>query len=340
MAAYKISIKGQTESFSCEEGDTLLRAALRAGLGAPYECNSGGCGACKFELLSGQVNNIWPSAPGLSVRDLKKGRQLSCQCIPTENCELKLRLNSKFTPKHKPIKSAARLYDIRQITKDMSEFCFEAEHSAHFEAGQFALLDIPGVEGSRAYSMSNIANNDKHWHFIVKKMPNGAASNVLFDQYKLGDTVSIDGPYGLSFLQLESKRDIVCVAGGSGLSPEMAILKAAATAPSLIEQDIYLFYGGRTPEDICPPDLIKADDKLSKRIKNYNIVSDIDAAKQMAWTGETGFVHELLPKILSQPLTEYEYYACGPAAMTDALLKLLMMEHKVPPEQIHYDRFY
>jgi len=169
MATHKISINGQKESFECKEGDTLLRAALRAGLGAPYECNSGGCGACKFELLSGQVENIWPTAPGLSDRDLKKGRQLSCQCIPTEDCELKLRTNSKFTPKHKPIKTIARLYDIRPITADMSEFCFEAEHGASFEAGQFSLLDIAGVDGSRAYSMSNIANNDRHWHFIIKK---------------------------------------------------------------------------------------------------------------------------------------------------------------------------
>ena len=45
-------------SFEQREGDTLLRAALRAGVGLSYECNSGGCGGCKFELLQGEVETL------------------------------------------------------------------------------------------------------------------------------------------------------------------------------------------------------------------------------------------------------------------------------------------
>ena len=40
--------------FEQAPGDTILRAALRGGVGLSYECNSGGCGGCKFELLSGE----------------------------------------------------------------------------------------------------------------------------------------------------------------------------------------------------------------------------------------------------------------------------------------------
>jgi len=340
MASHKITLSGQAVAFDCDEGDTLLRAALRAGLAFPYECNSGGCGSCKFELLTGHVDNIWPEAPGLSDRDIKKGRQLSCQCVPTEDCDLKLRLNPKFTPKHSPVKSTAKLYEIRPITDDMIEFCFHAEHEARFEPGQFALLDIPEVQGSRAYSMSNVPNGSKQWHFIIKKMPGGQGSGRLFEDYKLGDTVSLDGPYGMSFLQADVARDIVCVAGGSGLSPEMAIIKGAVLEPRLDDQAIYLFYGGRTPQDICPPALINADENLSKRVQNFNVVSDIDAAKASGWRGDVGYVHELLSKKLTKPLAEYEYYVCGPQPMTDALLRLLIVEHQVPLEQINYDRFY
>jgi len=41
--------------FTQQPGDTLLRAGLRAGIGLSYECNSGGCGGCKFELLDGEM---------------------------------------------------------------------------------------------------------------------------------------------------------------------------------------------------------------------------------------------------------------------------------------------
>lgn len=67
-------------TFEQQEGDTLLRAALRAGVGLSYECNSGGCGGCKFELLEGEVETLWADAPGLNERDRRRGRHLACQC--------------------------------------------------------------------------------------------------------------------------------------------------------------------------------------------------------------------------------------------------------------------
>ena len=54
--------------------DTILRSALRAGIGLSYECNSGGCGGCKFELLDGEIEILWNDAPGLTDRDRRKNR--------------------------------------------------------------------------------------------------------------------------------------------------------------------------------------------------------------------------------------------------------------------------
>ncbi|PKO36342.1 MAG: oxidoreductase, partial [Betaproteobacteria bacterium HGW-Betaproteobacteria-6] len=57
----KPTIRNEKDGSVCtqEDGDTILRAALRAGLGLSYECNSGGCGGCKFELLEGEVETLW-----------------------------------------------------------------------------------------------------------------------------------------------------------------------------------------------------------------------------------------------------------------------------------------
>jgi len=340
MTSFNVKISEQEFEFQCEEGDTILRAALRAGLGMPYECNSGGCGCCKIEVLDGNVDDIWEGAPGLSPRDIKKGRKLSCQCIPTEDCEIKVRLSPEAMPVHKPIKSVAVLYEINMLTDDMAEFRFKTEHAARFEAGQFALLDFPGITGSRGYSMCNLPNEEGEWHFIIKKMPGGSATGVLFEEYEVGAEIVIDGPYGLAYLRPEIPRDIVCVGGGSGLSPEMSIIKAAAKDARLSDRNIYLFYGGRAPKDICPPALIEADADLKGRVKNFNAVSDKEAAEAAGWDGDIGFIHELLGKTLGDKLPEHEFYFCGPPPMTDALTRMLMMEYKVPFDQIHYDRFY
>ena len=62
MRAIRIA---QGPEFPCDDNDTLLRAGLRAGLGLPYECNSGSCGTCKVELLSRAIDSLRPctSAP-------------------------------------------------------------------------------------------------------------------------------------------------------------------------------------------------------------------------------------------------------------------------------------
>ena len=71
-----ISLSNDSRAFTCENGETLLRAALRAGLFFPYECSVGSCGSCKFRLEEGEVENLWPAAPALTERDHKRGSKL------------------------------------------------------------------------------------------------------------------------------------------------------------------------------------------------------------------------------------------------------------------------
>jgi len=340
VTGFNVEINEQESEFTCEEGDTFLRAGLRAGLGMPYECNTGGCGSCKIEITEGEFIDVWPDAPGLSPRDIKKGRKLGCQCIPITDCKIKVRLKPDGMPVHKPIKSKATLFKINTLTDDMSEFCFRAKDGAHFQPGQFALLDFPDIVGSRGYSMSNLPNDEGVWNFIIKHVPGGSATGRLFNDYQVGDDVVLDGPYGLAYLKPDIPRDIVCVGGGSGLSPVMSIIKAAVKDQRYDDRNIYLFYGGRALKDICPPALIEADESLRGRIKNYNAVSDVDAAKADGWDGEVGFMHALLAKTLGEKLPDFEFYFCGPPPMIDALTRMLVMEYKVSIEQIHYDHFY
>ena len=54
-----IKIADSSIEFVCAANDTITRAALRAGLGMPYECNVGSCGTCKVELVNGAVESAW-----------------------------------------------------------------------------------------------------------------------------------------------------------------------------------------------------------------------------------------------------------------------------------------
>ncbi len=336
---YSIVIDGQEESFPCGGDDSLLRAGLRAGMGLPYECSTGSCGTCKFQLLDGETEELWPDAPGLSERDKRKDRRLACQNRPLSDCKIKMRLDPAAIPQILPRRQMVRLVDIRELTHDMHEFRFSGETAADFLPGQYALLSLPGVTGLRAYSMANLANESGEWHFHIKNMLGGSGSHALFDGVVApGQEVELDGPYGLAFLR-ESGRDIVCVAGGSGLSPMVSIARGVAADVRFRERRLYFFFGGREPRDICGEEFLAELPAFAERMSYHAAISEPSVSAQ-AWTGHRGFVHELVAETLADPLSDYEFYFAGPPAMAEAVQRMLMREHKVPFEQLHFDRFF
>lgn len=336
---FTIRIAGSDAGYTNSAGDTLLRAGLRAGIGLSYECNAGSCGTCKIDLVSGEVADLWPEAPGIKQRDRDRGRRLACQSVPRGECTIKTRVAELYVPKHRPLRMAARLEATREITHDIREFSFRAEPTAHFRAGQYAMLTLPGASAPRAYSMSNTSNDDGLWQFMIRRTPTGAVSNALFE-LSPGASVELDGPFGLAYLREDSERDIVCIAGGSGIAPMVSILDAAAAHEQARHLGAWLFYGGRGPADVPAISKVLKSHHLERGLEWHPVISVPALAEGTDWNGEFGFVHELLPRKLPKPLPEYEFYFAGPPPMIEATIRLLVAENQVPQTQLHFDRFF
>ncbi|UCV20634.1 2Fe-2S iron-sulfur cluster-binding protein [Ferribacterium limneticum] len=336
----KPTIRNEKDGSVCEQqdGDTILRAALRAGLGLSYECNSGGCGGCKFELVEGEIETLWADAPGLTERDRKRGRHLACQCRALGPVTIKAATAPEYQPKVLPKRQRAHLIGTRDITHDIREFRFRSEDDAEFLPGQFAMLDLPGLSASRAYSLSNTANEKREWHFQIRRVLHGQGTHELFEKLAEGDEIGLDGPYGVAYLRTESPRDMVCVAGGSGLAPMVSLTRGAVEAGLLGDRKLYFFYGARTPRDVCGEEMLRVLAGFGDRIVYIPVVSL--PGDNGDWHGETGFVHDAVARALPAELASYEFYFAGPPPMTQALQELLMVGHKVPFEQIHFDRFF
>jgi len=333
---HSVVIDGTGVSFPQEPGDTLLRAALRAGIGFPYECNSGGCGSCRFQVVEGEVDDRWPDAPGRSDRDRRTGRLLACQCCATTDARIAVRPSPEYVPLVAPARQSALLCHAEDLTHDLRLFRFATAGPASFLPGQYAVIDLlNGV--SRCYSMSNLANDEGVWEFIVRRVPGGRATSLLFDELAVGDEVELDGPYGLAWLRTDNDRDIVCVAGGSGLAPMLSIARGAAEAGLLATRELHFFYGARTPADVCGGELLAALGADAARVHFHPVVSMPSTAD--AWDGATGFVHEVAREMLGPAAADHEWYFAGPALMTQALQEMLAVELLVPVGQIHFDRF-
>jgi len=340
MTSIRITTQPVQSEFEQVGNDTVLRAALRAGIAFPYECNSGGCGSCKFELLEGEVENLWPQAPGLTERDRRKGNLLACQCTATTDLCIKVRASSEGGAPIRPKRLRAKLTSVYEVTHDIREFRFASEDAADFLPGQYAMLTIPGVNTPRAYSMSNIGNKNGEWHFQIRRVTNGAATEQLFHHLRPSADIEIDGPYGLAHLRPNVARDIVCVAGGSGLAPLVSIARGASQLGMLKTRQLHFFYGGRTARDICGESFLRELPGYGERIHFHPVVSLPGDDACTAWIGETGFVHELVRRTFESSLPNFEFYFAGPPPMTQTLQEMLMVGYRVPFEQIHFDRFF
>ena len=328
---------GPEQSFPCADDDTILRAALRAGFGMPYECNTGNCGTCKVELVTGTVEAAWAAAPGLNDRDRAKNRVLACQSRPTSECSIKVRLRPENVPQHRPARFRATLVGTRDVSHDLREFRFRAEGAGGFLPGQYALFALPGVTGLRTYSMSNVDDGSGEWQFMVKRMPGGIGTAALFDDVPVGAVLDLDGPYGLAFLRRDSPRDLLCIAGGSGLAPILSVVRGAVREPALAERQIHVFYGARTKRDICGVAELAELPGYGTRIHFQPVVSTPEEAD--AWTGPIGFVHEHVRAAFGERFADFECYFAGPPAMAQAVQQMFI-EKRVPYSQVHFDSFY
>lgn len=334
---YRVTIADTDLSFETDGNDSILSSLLRAGFGMPYECNSGGCGSCKVTLIEGEISNDIETPSGLKAPDIRKNKKLACLSHAKSNCTISVKLNSAYEPAILPEKVTAKFVSREPLTPDLWEFRFKSDTPAQFLPGQYAKLHIQGVPGSRSYSMANTANDAGLWTFQIKRVPDGVATTVLFDEDLEGKSIVIDAPYSIGHLDTNSSRNIVCIAGGSGLAPMLSVIRGIAEWKGVADEAM-LYYGARSTVDVIDPDLFSSINGFDSEKQYVPVISKADPSSK--WNGPTGFIHEYLATALPSDCSNIDFYMAGPPPMVDAVRRLLVLDLQVPIDQLHYDRFF
>ncbi len=332
-------------AFECAPGEKILHAGLRGGLELPYECATGTCGTCKARLVSGQIESEWPDAPGRSY--LKTDAELlMCQCLAREDCALEvsvLKTRDATVPLPSALGGVVRGW--RRLTHDVAAFEVELDRPLDFDAGQFALITVPGIAGARAYSMVNFDRGAERLSFVVKKKPGGAVSEWLFGDGVEGARVGLFAPLGHATFQPGLAKHVLCVAGGSGIAGMMSILRRASDEGHFADWDGHVFFGIRRATDsFFLEDLEALRARHPARLAVTVALSDEDvpASLPAAHPGfgfARGFVHAVAGERMKGRFAGARAYVAGPPPMVDASLRLLLREGKLPPADIRYDKF-
>lgn len=189
------------------------------------------------------------------------------------------------------------------------------------QPGQFAYLQGKRYGESHPFTVSHFDDMSNEISFSIKAV--GPYSRWL-TALQPGDTVFVDGPYGTFTKEIgHSDRPVVAIVGGIGITPFIRHLEQ--------ETIDYLFWGCQTEADIAYKDTVEAS--------GAKICYVLSKETEQKPGYEIGTIDvELLESKLSQPLSKYIFYLCGPPPMMKSLQKQLL-DHGVKSAQVYQEKF-
>lgn len=341
----QVNARNRAHVFDTDADERILYGGLSKAIDLPYECGSGTCGTCKAKLLHGEITDMWPEAPGHKY--LKgPGEFLMCQCVAKSDAviEVPAFVQTMEAGACTPDFLGGRITAVTALTADVAHLTIELWEPLEFDAGQFVLIQAPGVPGFRGWSMVNYQRHCKTLEFVVKKKLGGGISTWLFGGDRTGIEVEVFGPLGSATFYPSLAKNVVCIAGGSGIAGMMSILARAATDGYFTQYDGDVFFGVRTMEDAFFLDrFTQLRQQCGQRLRvtvalSESEVSPAAAADYPLLQFEKGFVHEVAGRNMQTRFTNIRAYLAGPTPAVDASIRMLL-QARVSTDNIRYDKF-
>ena len=329
--AYQVRIRQADRPVSVEPGQTILEAALAQGVAYPHGCRSGNCGACKSRCYAGELELAPYSDYALSGAERASGLILACRAVPWSDAEVGW-LDADELMVHPIRHLTCGVRALEQATHDIRVVRLEILSGGpfSFSAGQYARVrfdDLP----ARDYSMANRPDQpDLELH--IRRMGGGGASVYAGTRLAVGDIVTVEGPYGTSYLRERHTGPILAVAGGSGLAPIASIVESALARG--MQQPIRLYFGVRDERDLYREAALAA---LAAAHPNFRF-TPVLSEPHGPTARRTGFVHQVVAGELGD-VDGMKAYLAGPPPMVEAASAMLTA-HGVRREDIHADAFY
>ena len=332
----QITITPSGHSFACNEGDTVLAAAMEADLMLPYGCRNGACGTCKGKIVEGRVDYGAHQAATLTDDEKRAGVALFCCAKPLTDLVIEVREVRKAGD-IQIRKLPCRVESIDKPAPDVAlvKIKLPANERLQFLAGQY--IDFLLKDGRRrSFSLANPPHDDALLELHVRHVPGGHFTHQLFNEYKGREILRFEGPFGTFFLREESDKPIIFVAGGTGFAPIKGIIEHALHRAIDVTRPMVLYWGARAKRDLYLPDLPGTWQQRSRNFTYIPVLSD--PLPEDDWHGRCGLVHQAVLDDFAD-LSGYQVYVCGGPAMVDAARRSFSAERGLSAEDFFADSF-
>ncbi|MDR5172160.1 CDP-6-deoxy-delta-3,4-glucoseen reductase [Methylobacillus flagellatus] len=330
--SFQVIIKPSDRRFNVEDGDTVLDAAIDAGVNLPYGCRNGTCGACKGQVLAGDVNYGEYFDSALSEDEKKTGKALFCCAQPLSDLVIECRevAGEGIPPRIMPV----RVEKLEKFSHDVMGMTLKlpSNERMQFMAGQY--IEFLLKDGRRrAFSLANAPHSDRFLELHMRLVPGGQFTQYVFNEMQEKTILRIEGPFGTFFLREDSTRPVILVAGGTGFAPVKGIVEHALQLG--MKRPMTLYWGARTREDLYLHALPRRWQEDNPLFRYIPVLSD--PAPEDAWQGRTGLVHQAV--LEDHPdMQAYQVYCCGAPQMVEAAHRDFQ-GHGLPEQEFFSDAF-
>lgn len=340
---YQIVIEtedGETCSFECGPSEDVISAGLRQSVILLASCRAGGCATCKGDCTDGDYELIDVKVQALPPDEEEDGKVLLCRTFPRSDLHILVPYTyDRISFQAIQTNWLAEIVACDRVSSNVVRLvlqCLTADGSTpislDFVPGQFVDIEIPGTHTRRSYSMASVAEDGK-LEFFIRLLPDGAFSRFLQTEAKVGLRVALRGPAGSFFLHDRGeKRPRVFVAGGTGLSPVLSMIrqleKTSAPEPAT------LLFGVTNREELFYVDELKSLQATMPSLDVQIAVVNDGGGNGVA----KGTVIDLLRAELNKLDSTPDIYLCGPPGMIDAAFDAAASAG-VPKEQVYLEKF-
>ena len=258
MSAH-VTVKPSGREFFVEGSETLLKAALRAGLSPNYGCGNGVCGLCKARVVAGEARAVSPSDYRFSAAEKAQNHVLMCACT-AHSSDLVLEVLEAGAPEDIPEQRiVAKVKSVDALGDRVLRLHLQTPRSnrMRFLAGQRVTLGLgAGVASSSdlhaEYPVASCPCDDRNLIFHVprpdRQVAGADAADSLADDFaaavadgriRAGEEISVWGPWGRFVLEKGSVRPLVFIAIDEGFAPINSLIEHAIASDAAESITLY-----------------------------------------------------------------------------------------------------
>ena len=233
----------------------------------------------------------------------------------------------------------AKLKEKESLAPSVYRFIFVLQNgdALNFKAGQYIILDIPdgGKMVKRLYSIASLSTSGRELELIIKIIPNGIGSTYL-ESLKVNEPIAFQAPAGMFTLRKPFAKQIVFLATGTGIAPELFMIKHLLGQE--VDSELFLFWGLRFLKDIYLENELT---EFRSKHKNFHFkycLSRESGLKPPYFS--SGRVDKCLSTFLSKGIIDKrsQFYICGSRTVVKSLKATLKALH-IFPSNIFFEKF-